>query len=69
MFQRFLHEFRVVLFDVVMRSNGMLELVAHDHAGSLRRRTADEEHDTTAALVIGRLQQRDGHGQSHSGRA
>ena len=37
---------RAITVDVVMGPDGFLELVAHDHAGTLSRRTAREHHDT-----------------------
>ena len=44
------------LVDVVVRTNGVLQLVVDDHAGALRASAAHEQHDLAAAIGIRRLQ-------------
>lgn len=43
MFRPFLHIFRVILLNVVMRSNGMFQLVVHHLARTLGARTTTEK--------------------------
>jgi len=44
------------LVDVVVRTDGVLQLVVDDHAGALRASAAHEQHDLAAAIGIRRLQ-------------
>ena len=64
-----LHVPGVVLLDVVVRPNGVLQLVVDHLPGSLRACPADKGHDPGAAVRVGGLQQPDGDGERHPGRA
>ena len=51
-FDRFLHVFGSVFFNVVMRSNCILQFFVDDDAWSLGTRTSNEEHDASACIWI-----------------
>ena len=47
---------RTIAVDVVVGSNGLLELVADDHAGTLGCWTTRKEHDASASIRKSSLQ-------------
>ena len=55
-----LHILGVVPFDVVMRSDGVLELISHHHTRSLGAGTTGKQHDAGDRVGAYRLQQKHG---------
>ena len=57
-----------VSLDIVMRSNGFLELGTDDHSWTFRRRTSSEEHDSSSGVGEGGLGSGRGRGRDRSAR-
>ena len=61
-----LEVFDGVTINIVVRTNGLLQLVADDHTWALGGRATSEQHNTGSGIRIGRLKKSNSHTESNA---